>query len=1077
MSKLFLNLTYDKVQHNNDTNVHPNRIYTRANNNNVEEVDIYIGNYTPQAPQTLPRLKDIETLEFAQKKQSISKFVSDYINGARKANISAKIKTLTKKKLQNKTPKIAQITENPADSSKNITVDKFTELLSYLNSLDWIKKVNIHGQIEQYEPISTLSKVTYNISKYKPLSSIARPMIVPAIILNIPISIVNYVNTLGGNMTYSMSNNTYYLNSDVNWSDATYCIGLGYDTTDYTVFDGQGHNIIITDIFNSYCGLFTNAGSGRIIIQNLTISLHGDDITMAQYAGGYLISPTDPSDINCSIYKCNFYGNLNTTITSGFVGYNLYDFAITDSNFYGDINCTYSAGFFAGIHDNIVNCVITNCNSYGNINAINSGGVITNIISSNHNHSLTITGCSFVGDINLFSDISAGIIGGISVQDSGNTIIENCSMTGNIYSDYSGGIISNINNNNILVVDNCNLKGNIYGNYCGGICGDSSIGMVVKNCHMIGDIINNYITNNISGGSGGICGTGFGGTINSCYMVGNVDAPYSAGICAGESIRDIAISGCYLQGSITNVGCAGICAPNCNSVYVTSCRMNGNIQTLQVLSDYIIGAFLSAGICSFYITKLENYNCSFNGQIEGEYNSGICVYIGVENSNVIIDSCTSTCNITSTEGCAGICCGYGDILEKTHGLISNCTYIGDINGIFYAGICTGGFDTCIITNCNVNGNMSTITNINVNNNNTSAGICIYNNKTIINDCTYTGNIYGTDIVGICSKMVNGSIINCSMVGNMNGFFNAGICGAVSGATDSDKNVYIANCSFSGSISGSYSGGIVGTNFGSLDNLPNSTIVNCTSSGSILGTSCGGICAGSSGNFNMYNSSFTGSIEGPSSGGLCGEFIAGITLIRNCSFKGDVKDVAKGSGGICGSYCGNPFNVMSIYYDFTNTFSTFSNILILDCYAKGQINNNLGAGGICGSYCGSQSGLSTDISSNRLVRIKHCYSENWNLCGSHCGAYKGKVQIENSFTRNDSAIISKDRPSSEYVEDESVKYVLNGKKFNLLNSKNKGVHVSLSQVKKSFNKKSWVLTDNLPKLLSYIKYKPDPNSFL
>jgi len=291
----------------------------------------------------------------------------------------------------------------------------------------------------------------------------------------------------------------------------------------------------------------------------------------------------------------------------------------------------------------------------------------------------------------------------------------------------------------------------------------------------------NSILNN---SSGWIVDNGSNGTINFCFVKGNIYD--NCGGIAGQHFRG-QITNCHFMGDINGSNSGGIVAGNYSLVnldqqlIIESCSFNGYINGKN--SGGIIGSFLN----NVVINK-----CFSSGKIIGEGSGGI---IG-SNNMCIIKSSFSTCVIL------GYCCGGIIGKNNLNIIISKCFSSGKILGTSSGGLCG-----CISEN---------------------------NSKILIKQSMSFGDINGESCGGIISlqsvQNINFEIkiLNCYTTGNING----SLCGGIIGSEINDvvhKNINdvinIKNCFSSGKINGIQSAGIFG-NFSM--NLTKCEIKNCIS---------------------------------------------------------------------------------------------------------------------------------------------------------------------------------------------------------------------------------------------------------
>jgi hypothetical protein len=211
-----------------------------------------------------------------------------------------------------------------------------------------------------------------------------------------------------------------------------------------------------------------------------------------------------------------------------------------------------------------------------------------------------------------------GVLGTISIQFESYIVkdvqsyfkISNCYCTGNIITNYTGGICGmQPGDGGACIISNCYCTGNISAAFAGGICGGGA-GYNEGIC----TITNCYSTGNISGfGSGGICGAGAGagGTCNisNCYSTGSIGGSDAGGICgsgAGDENGTCTVTDCYSE-LVTNVNIQGGNSDgtkpmdgnnNITNLTTTSKGSLGDQYTLSFLNNYtypVLKSNLGAG--------------------------------------------------------------------------------------------------------------------------------------------------------------------------------------------------------------------------------------------------------------------------------------------------------------------------------------------------------------------------------------------------------------------------------------------------------------------------------------------------
>lgn len=190
------------------------------------------------------------------------------------------------------------------------------------------------------------------------------------------------------------------------------------------------------------------------------------------------------------------------------------------------------------------------------------------------------------------------IAGFVESSDSGNILIQNCHVTGNIKSydsgmGYYGGLVGGIRRNigdssGLTYIYDCsssctlNQVNAAYYNYRGGLVG-YCLRAVIQNCYATGSLINPQ-SGDTSQGNGGLVGDFGYGDILYCYATGDVYGNDSAGRFYGGLVGFVGaesnISNSYAVGDISGVqevgGLIGHAEGSAGDVYVTDCYATGN---------------------------------------------------------------------------------------------------------------------------------------------------------------------------------------------------------------------------------------------------------------------------------------------------------------------------------------------------------------------------------------------------------------------------------------------------------------------------------------------------------------------
>jgi hypothetical protein len=707
-----------------------------------------------------------------------------------------------------------------------------------------------------------------------------------------------------------------------------------HETTDTTATIEYEYSLLTTN--NLANGFYGNSLNSLINIQNympLTVfNLNSDIININSYSdwltySGQGFASGTIINLNSNI---TLLTNVPLTITSD-VSFNGNNYTITaqTGSFSGcfkllggtisNVNVTYSPqNTFLNTNSGLL-CTeysygnIYNCNTTGAIFSSRSGGIVGAYFSFNYATS-NIVNCTHNGVLSFFS----------SEQDQGG-------ITG-AYCAY-GFIRSSIVN-----IINCSHTGVIASNYSGGICGANS-------GYGSGSILNITSTLNITGcsvyadingqnttyGAGGIVGN-FSGrngatlNITGCFTIGNISGLSSGGIVAsyaGFSSGICNITDCSYSGTVSGQGSGGIAGSNIGNTSgicrITNCSSVGTVS-----------GFRAGGITGFRCFRTIINNCSHSGTLSGERSGGI---VGAEagyNSQCDISNCSQNGDITGLNagGIAGDYCGGGAsgvVTSKCY--IYNCSFsgllfnssVGGIVGAFAGRTLGGGTADCRIYNCNSSGTITGYSNAGGIAGNFAGGAGGYCE---INNSSFSGIINSSTSGGICGGSAGNSgsciINNSSFTGSITSSNSGGICGGSAGV--SSGFCYINNCYTDCVLSGLGSGGIVGNFAGAAGRC---IIENCYTIGNIAGGNCGGI---------------TGTQ--PGSGSSAGN---SLIIIRNCY----------STGNISGNYAGGILGYASAYNFRNNTNGSVCQVF--NCYSTGEITGSFASG--IGSFIGGRSSTS------------------------------------------------------------------------------------------------------------------------
>ena len=262
--------------------------------------------------------------------------------------------------------------------------------------------------------------------------------------------------------------------------------------------------------------------------------------------------------------------------------------------------------------------LIKNCHVKGTAKTPGGGGgLLGSRYGYSDNEYFKIENCS--NSLEIKGSNSGGICG-VRVGRNSNLTILNCKNVGEISGQNSGGIcgayagVSGLS----IIVKNCQNVGEISGNYAGGICGravsmESTGDNIIEYCWNEGDLTGS--------GSGGIIGGAScynGGTLLVQYCYNTADftsGSRQGGICgelAGQKTGEVSIFNCYSisDGTDSSKAQGGICGTGAGSD-----NNDENYGTVYVFNCWVQGTNLGCGIVSSVISgsTVEVYNCYYVG--------------------------------------------------------------------------------------------------------------------------------------------------------------------------------------------------------------------------------------------------------------------------------------------------------------------------------------------------------------------------------------------------------------------------------------------------------------------------------
>ena len=423
--------------------------------------------------------------------------------------------------------------------------------------------------------------------------------------------------------------------------------------------------------------------------------------------------------------------------------------------------------------------------NYQGFFGITNGATIKNVTLDN----VEVTGKNYTG----------GLVG----YNYNNSIIENCTSSGNVTGNsYTGGLVGE--NYNDSTIENCTSSGNVTGYYCtGGLIGHNFSNSKISNCSSSATVKGD------SDYTGGLVGANKEALIENCSAFGMVTGNTSTGGLVGYNHINATIENCTSSGNVTGNGrTGGLVGYNYDNSIIKNSNSLGNVIGNDLYTGGLVGT-------NHINSTIEN--CSSSATVSGNsYTGGL---IGVNHTNSTINNCSSSATVTGNGNNIGGLVGRNQV----NSTINNC------------------FSSANVTGNNITGGL-----VGQNYNNSS----IYNS---ISSAYVTGNTYTGGLAG--SNIYYSTINNSSSSGTVksNGNNTGGLAG------ENYNNAMINNCTSIGNISGqSYTGGLIGYNGA------NSTVQNSSTTSKVSGTNYTGAFLGIYGNGelsgNEHNSTINEGME-------------------------------------------------------------------------------------------------------------------------------------------------------------------------------------------------------------------------
>ncbi len=357
----------------------------------------------------------------------------------------------------------------------------------------------------------------------------------------------------------------------------------------------------------------------QLLISILIIGFLFNSNIFAQYGGG---SGTEADPYN--IYTENDLYNL--TLTSS--DWDKHFIQIADLDFTGTaaitpigLSATEFTGSYNGQGHTITNLTVDHSSS--NKNFVGLFGFITDVTIKNLGLiNVTVTGQTAIG----------GLVG----YAEGNSLIEDCYVTGSVTSSSEdntsrdvGGLIGTTFNS--VIINNCYSECSVSsdGEYgVGGFIGRSVPLASITNCYSTGNVTDNGSSSTYSYW-GGFVGYSSGGSISNCFATGDVLGSNSSGSSAGGFVGynyGGNIELCHATGNVSNAAnVGGFVGTNLSSSTVTS-TIYRSYSSGDVSASGNVGGFIG----NLYGAELEN--CYSLGNVTrhgggGSSYGGFCGYI------------------------------------------------------------------------------------------------------------------------------------------------------------------------------------------------------------------------------------------------------------------------------------------------------------------------------------------------------------------------------------------------------------------------------------------------------------------
>jgi len=248
--------------------------------------------------------------------------------------------------------------------------------------------------------------------------------------------------------------------------------------------------------------------------------------------------------------------------------------------------------------------------------------------------------------------------------DGSGYVIRNLNINGGSYLGAFGRMVGQVIN---LGIQDSSITGGDYSRCLGGLCAENYKGSI-NNCYVIGNMAGGRYSRNL----GGLCGTNAEGNISYCYTKGNLthqghtSFANLGGLCGNNSGGTItnSYSTANVSGEYISSNLGGLCGSNTRDGIITECYSTGSVNGYRYLG----------GLCGDNWLGGDISNCYARGIVNGDdYIGGLCG----RNYESSITNCYSTGSVNGDSYLGGFC-GY-----SVNGIFSSCYFLytsGPSNG-------------------------------------------------------------------------------------------------------------------------------------------------------------------------------------------------------------------------------------------------------------------------------------------------------------------------------------------------------------------------------------------------------------